>query len=125
VVLVVLFGSAKLPKAAKSMGEAMRIFKKESAKLHEEDGSAAPQFPAAPVQQGLAPPQQVYTQQVPGQQPVYTQQVPGQQPVAQQPMMAQPQMAQPPMAQPQMVQPQMAPQPTVIQPEAQQTNQPS
>jgi len=42
VVLVVLFGSAKLPKAAKSMGEAMRIFKKESAKLHEEDASAAP-----------------------------------------------------------------------------------
>ena len=37
VVLVVLFGSAKLPKAAKSMGEAMRIFKKESAKMHEED----------------------------------------------------------------------------------------
>jgi sec-independent protein translocase protein TatA len=116
VVLVVLFGSAKLPKAAKSMGEAMRIFKKESAKLHEEDGSGVAQVPASPVQQGIAPPQQVYTQQMPGMQPVYTQQVPGQQPVAQQPMMAQPPVAQP----------QMAPQqPTVIQPEAQQTNQPS
>jgi sec-independent protein translocase protein TatA len=126
VVLVVLFGSAKLPKAAKSMGEAMRIFKKESAKLHEEDGSAAPQFPASPVQQGIAPPQQVYTQQVPGQQPVYTQQVPGQQPVyTQQVPGQQPVAQQPMMAQPQMAQPQMAPQPTVIQPEAQQTNQPS
>ena len=117
VVLVVLFGSAKLPKAAKSMGEAMRIFKKESAKLHaetEDDGTA--QVQASSAQPGIAPPQ-VYTQQVPTAQPVYTQQVPGQQPVAQQPMMAQPPMAQ--------AQPQMAPQPTVIQPEAQQTNQPS
>jgi sec-independent protein translocase protein TatA len=50
VVLVVLFGSAKLPKAAKSMGEAMRIFKKESAKLHDED------TPTAQVQASAAPP---------------------------------------------------------------------
>jgi sec-independent protein translocase protein TatA len=113
VVLVVLFGSAKLPKAAKSMGEAMRIFKKESAKLHEDDGSAAAEVQASSAQ-GITPPQQVYTQQIPGQQPV-----------AQQPMMAQPQMAQPPMAQPPMAQPQMAPQPTVIQPETQQTSQSS
>ena len=41
VVLVVLFGAARLPKAAKSMGEAMRIFKKEATKLHEEDSSTA------------------------------------------------------------------------------------
>jgi sec-independent protein translocase protein TatA len=67
VVLVVLFGSAKLPKAAKSMGEAMRIFKKESAKLHEEDSSktevpaSAPQQVAAP--QPLVAPQQVAPQQ--------------------------------------------------------------
>ena len=62
VVLVVLFGSAKLPKAAKSMGEAMRIFKKEATKLHEEDSSTAqvqswtPQQVAAPQPQ--ATPQQ-------------------------------------------------------------------
>src|SRR6516164_4777868 len=56
-VLVVLFGSAKLPKAAKSMGEAMRIFKKESAKLHDEDSSAPPQVQAS------AAPQQVAAQQ--------------------------------------------------------------
>lgn len=115
VVLVVLFGSAKLPKAAKSMGEAMRIFKKESAKLHAEDDSTA-QVQASSAQQGIAPPQ-AYTQQVPVAQPAYTQQVPGQQPVAQQPVMAQQPVAQ--------AQPQMAPQPTVIQPEVQQTNQSS
>jgi sec-independent protein translocase protein TatA len=50
-VLVLLFGSAKLPKAAKSMGEAMRIFKKEAQKLHEDD-----QAPASHVQ-AAAPPQ--------------------------------------------------------------------
>ena len=74
-VLVVLFGSAKLPKAAKSMGEAMRIFKKESAKLHDEDSSApqqvegwSPQQVASPQQQATpqpqAPPQQATQQQM-------------------------------------------------------------
>ena len=73
VVLVVLFGSAKLPKAAKSMGEAMRIFKKESAKMHDQDSSTAevqkawePQ-PVAPPQPPAAPqqvaPQQASTQE--------------------------------------------------------------
>jgi sec-independent protein translocase protein TatA len=68
VVLVVLFGAARLPKAAKSMGEAMRIFKKESAKLHEEDSPTAqvqswtPDQVAAPQPQ--AAPQQVTPQQV-------------------------------------------------------------
>jgi sec-independent protein translocase protein TatA len=42
-VLVLLFGSAKLPKAAKSMGEAMRIFKKEAQKLHDDDPQPAAQ----------------------------------------------------------------------------------
>lgn len=62
VVLVVLFGSAKLPKAAKSMGEAMRIFKKESAKLHEEDKPTA-QVEASAPQQVAAPQPQVNPQQ--------------------------------------------------------------
>ncbi len=57
VVLVVLFGSAKLPKAAKSMGEAMRIFKKESAKLHEEDTPTAQVQASAPQQVAAAQPQ--------------------------------------------------------------------
>jgi len=59
VVLVVLFGSTKLPKAAKSMGEAMRIFKKESAKLHEEDAPTAQVQASAPQQ---VAPQQAATQ---------------------------------------------------------------
>ena len=67
VVLVVLFGSAKLPKAAKSMGEAMRIFKKESAKMHEEDPSTA-EVPASAPQQVAAPQPQVAPQQVAPQQ---------------------------------------------------------
>jgi sec-independent protein translocase protein TatA len=62
VVLVVLFGSAKLPKAAKSMGEAMRIFKKESAKMHEEDSPTAEVQASAP-QQVAAPQPQVTPQQ--------------------------------------------------------------
>lgn len=61
VALVVLFGSAKLPKAAKSMGEAMRIFKKESAKLHEEDKPEA-QVEASAPQQVAAPQPQVTPQ---------------------------------------------------------------
>jgi sec-independent protein translocase protein TatA len=77
VVLVVLFGSAKLPKAAKSMGEAMRIFKKESAKMHEEDAATsqteaweppppqvtAPPQATAPQPQVTAPQPQVAPQQ--------------------------------------------------------------
>ena len=57
VVLVVLFGSAKLPKAAKSMGEAMRIFKKEAQKLHEDDPQQAAQAQVTPQQ--AAPPKKI------------------------------------------------------------------
>ena len=64
VVLVVLFGSAKLPKAAKSMGEAMRIFKKESAKMHAEDNPSAAEVQASAPQQVPAPQPQVAPQQV-------------------------------------------------------------
>jgi sec-independent protein translocase protein TatA len=67
VVLVVLFGSTKLPKAAKSMGEAMRIFKKESAKLHEEDSSTA-QVQSWTPEQVAAPQPQVAPQQAAPQQ---------------------------------------------------------
>jgi sec-independent protein translocase protein TatA len=57
VVLVLLFGSAKLPKLAKSLGESMRIFKSEAQKLHPED---------KPVQGQV---QQPFTQQELPQQP--------------------------------------------------------
>lgn len=54
-VLVLLFGSAKLPKAAKSMGEAMRIFKKEAQKLHDDDDAPAAKVQAASPPQVAAP----------------------------------------------------------------------
>lgn len=62
VVLVVLFGSAKLPKAAKSMGEAMRIFKKEAQKLHDDD-----EAPAATATDQAWTPQQAVQQASPQQ----------------------------------------------------------
>jgi sec-independent protein translocase protein TatA len=50
-VLVLLFGSAKLPRLAKSLGESMRIFKSEAKHLHEEDAPAQPAAPAQPTDQ--------------------------------------------------------------------------
>ena len=63
VVLVVLFGSAKLPKAAKSMGEAMRIFKKETQKLHDDEPQQTAQAQVTPQQQAAPPTQQIATGQ--------------------------------------------------------------
>jgi sec-independent protein translocase protein TatA len=52
VVIIVLFGSRKLPHAARSLGQSMRILKKEVQGLHEDDqeslsqdNASAPQFP--------------------------------------------------------------------------------
>ncbi len=52
VVLIVLFGSKKLPYAARSLGQSMRILKREVQGLHEDESdpnaqaqSAAPEFP--------------------------------------------------------------------------------
>jgi sec-independent protein translocase protein TatA len=54
VVIIVLFGSKKLPHAARSLGQSMRILKKEVSGLHEdekdapaEDGMPGSQFPQA------------------------------------------------------------------------------
>src|ERR1700745_619264 len=67
VVIIVLFGSKKLPHAARSLGQSMRILKKEVSGLHEDekespaqDGTSAPQVPpaqltAAPSQSAAAP----------------------------------------------------------------------
>jgi|SRR5271170_5462 len=41
VVLIVLFGSKKLPDAARSLGKSMRILKTEVSDLHHEDAPAA------------------------------------------------------------------------------------
>jgi sec-independent protein translocase protein TatA len=56
VVIIVLFGSRKLPGAARSLGQSMRILKREVQGLHEDedDSEAAPA--AAPAQlQATAP----------------------------------------------------------------------
>jgi sec-independent protein translocase protein TatA len=45
VVIIVLFGSKKLPGAARSLGQSMRILKKEVTGLHEEETGAAPAEP--------------------------------------------------------------------------------
>jgi len=62
VVIIVLFGSKKLPGAARSLGQSMRILKREVSDLHhdEEPGSApkdsAPQVPPAQLAPAAAPP---------------------------------------------------------------------
>ena len=50
VVVIVLFGSKRLPDAARSLGKSLRIFKSEVRELHNEDTSAdKPHNPAAPT----------------------------------------------------------------------------
>ena len=62
VVIIVLFGSKKLPGAARSLGQSMRILKREVSDLHhdEEPGSApkdsAAQFPQAQLAPAATPP---------------------------------------------------------------------
>lgn len=53
ILLVVLFGSAKLPGAARSIGRSMRIFKAEVKGLHDDD-DATPSQAAAPGQPAAA-----------------------------------------------------------------------
>jgi sec-independent protein translocase protein TatA len=55
VVLIVLFGSKKLPHAARSLGQSMRILKREVQGLHEDDETPG-SFTQAPAQ-GTAFPQ--------------------------------------------------------------------
>jgi sec-independent protein translocase protein TatA len=54
IVIIVLFGSAKLPVAARSLGRSMRILKSEVSGLHDDDeeraAQATAQPPAAPQQ---------------------------------------------------------------------------
>jgi sec-independent protein translocase protein TatA len=64
VVIIVLFGSKKLPGAARSLGQSMRILKREVSDLHDEEPDAAPkdsagpstQFPQAQLAPAAAPP---------------------------------------------------------------------
>lgn len=58
VVIIVLFGSRKLPDAARSLGKSMRILKTEVQGLHEDEAQATtvPAAPEAPAQiQDAAP----------------------------------------------------------------------
>ena len=62
VVIIVLFGSKKLPHAARSLGQSMRILKREVQGLHEDEpepapqtGTSAPQFPQAQLTATPAP----------------------------------------------------------------------
>lgn len=68
-VLVVLFGSKKLPGAARSMGQSMRIFKAETKGMMRDDESDQ-QHPAGGQQQAqqLPPGQQQNAQQQPAQE---------------------------------------------------------
>jgi len=50
VVIIVLFGSRKLPSAARSLGQSMRILKKEVQGLHEDEPEPRP--PGAPAAAG-------------------------------------------------------------------------
>ncbi len=64
VVIIVLFGSKKLPDAARSLGRSMRILKKEVSSMHEDepdgapaqDGTAGAQFPRAQLTAAPAAP---------------------------------------------------------------------
>lgn len=47
--LVLLFGSRKLPDAARSVGQSLRIFKSEMKAAAKDDTPAAPAQPAGPV----------------------------------------------------------------------------
>jgi sec-independent protein translocase protein TatA len=48
VVVLVLFGSKKLPDAARSLGRSLRIFKSEVSSLHTDDHGAASAVNSAP-----------------------------------------------------------------------------
>jgi sec-independent protein translocase protein TatA len=68
VVILVLFGSAKLPGAARSLGKSMRILKAEVKDLHEEEPEPAIAGPGIAGPQPVTAPQQLAAQQFEAQQ---------------------------------------------------------
>ena len=68
VVLIVLFGSKKLPDAARSLGKSMRILKTEVSDLHHDDKAEAekpaPALTAQPNQQPSQPQVDLLQQQI-------------------------------------------------------------
>ena len=67
VVLIVLFGSKKLPHAARSLGQSMRILKREVQGLHEDETDMGP-GPSAGTATGFPAPAEIAAGQQPGQQ---------------------------------------------------------
>jgi sec-independent protein translocase protein TatA len=55
IVILVLFGSRKLPDAARSLGRSMRILKTEISDLHDDEQPASPPAAAVPVPPAAAP----------------------------------------------------------------------
>ena len=68
VLIIVLFGSRKLPGAARSLGQSMRILKKEISGLHEDEADTPATAQAAPAQ-APAPAQIQAAQAVPAADP--------------------------------------------------------
>ena len=65
VVIIVLFGSKKLPGAARSLGQSMRILKREVQGLHEDEPTAGPSESTAT---GVPAPAEITASQQPDQQ---------------------------------------------------------
>ena len=66
-VIIVLFGSKKLPSAARSLGQSMRILKKEAQGLHEDEPESGP-----PGAEAAARAPAEITADVPGEAPAAT-----------------------------------------------------
>jgi sec-independent protein translocase protein TatA len=73
-VILVLFGSAKLPGAARSLGKSMRILKAEVKDLHEEETEPAIAGPGIAGPQPVTAQQQLAAQQLEAQQALQAQQ---------------------------------------------------
>jgi len=54
IVVLVLFGSRKMPDAARSLGRSMRILKSEVSKIHDDDEQPEPATQVQPQAQALA-----------------------------------------------------------------------
>lgn len=51
VVLIVIFGAARLPMLAKNIGQSMKIFRKEVRELRDDDAEPVPNEPTATIAQ--------------------------------------------------------------------------
>jgi sec-independent protein translocase protein TatA len=65
-VVIILFGSKKLPDAARGLGRSLRIFKSEVKEMQNDDASTTAAQPAPnPLPAAVEPTQQIPTQQAP------------------------------------------------------------